>query len=203
MVSSNCIQSIIHYSQSVDCSLCVHVLFSGPDVHHRVIAVQPGDIFAIVNTSCKVNILLLINVNKDIVLQQEFSSMILGSGFLLFLFWVVLFFFFCYIAGIIKDTGLKYISCHCERLLRGLPKAAVTKTRNATRLSPDCSTPRWTSSQFRFFHRLHRGSCQGDRHRNWLSWRTGQNKTKQANSKPISHSNHASSVSSWLLELRQ
>lgn len=88
MVSSNCIQSIIHYSQSVDCSLCVHVLFSGPDVHHRVIAVQPRDIFSIVNTSCKVNILLLINVNKDIALQQEFSPMILGSGFLLFLFWV-------------------------------------------------------------------------------------------------------------------
>lgn len=89
MVSSNCIQSIIHYSQSVDCSLCVHVLFSGPDVHHRVIAVQPGDIFSIVNTSCKVKILLLINVNRDIVLQQEFSSMILGSGFSRLLLWVV------------------------------------------------------------------------------------------------------------------
>lgn len=68
----------------MDCSLCVHVLFSGPDIHHGVIAVQPGDIFSIVNTSCKANVLLLINVNKDIALQQEFSSMFLGSGFLFF-----------------------------------------------------------------------------------------------------------------------
>lgn len=200
MVSSNCIQSIIHYSQSVDCSLCVHVLFSGPDVHHRVIAVQPGDIFSIVNTSCKVNTPLLINVKKDIVLQQEFSSMILGSGVFVVgrLLGFFLFFVFCFkcIAGIIKDTGLKYISCHCEQLLHGLPKVAVTKTHNAIRLSPDCSTPHWTSSQFHFFHRLHTSSCQGDRRRNWLSWRTGRNKTKEANNKPISHINHVFFLSS-------
>lgn len=78
MVSSNCIQSIIHYSQSVDCSFCVHVLFSGPDVHHRVIAVQPGDVFSIVNASCKVNTHQLINIHKDTVLQQELSSLVLG-----------------------------------------------------------------------------------------------------------------------------
>lgn len=78
MVPSNCIQSIIHYSQSVDCSFCVHVLFSGPDVHHRVIAVQPGDIFSIVNTSCKASTHQFININKDIELQQEFSSLVLG-----------------------------------------------------------------------------------------------------------------------------
>lgn len=74
MVSSNRVQSIIHYSQSVDGSLCVHVLLPGPDVHHRVIAVEPGDIFSIVDTACKVRTLLLINGNEDIALQQEFSS---------------------------------------------------------------------------------------------------------------------------------
>lgn len=79
--------------------------------------------------------------------------------------------------GIVKDTGLKYISCHCEQLLHGLPKVVVRKTRNATHLSPGCSTPRWTNSQFHFFHQLHISSCPGGRHRNWLSWRTGQKKT--------------------------
>lgn len=123
------------------------------------------------------------------MLQQEFSSMFWGffgggggGGFGLY--------FFCCIAGIIKDTGLKYIFCHCAQLLRGLPKAEVRRTRNAIHLSPGCSTPRWTSNQFRFSHRLRTSSCQADRHRNWLSWRTGQNKTKQANNKPISHINH-------------
>lgn len=83
MVSSNRIQSIIHYSQSVDGSLCVHVLLPGPDVHHRVIAVEPGDIFSIVDTSCRVRTLLLINVNEDMALQREFSSSgFWGLGFL-------------------------------------------------------------------------------------------------------------------------
>lgn len=39
MISSNCIQAIIHYSQSVDGAFRVHVLFPSPDVHDRVIAV--------------------------------------------------------------------------------------------------------------------------------------------------------------------
>lgn len=203
MVSSNCIQSIIHYSQSVDCSFCVHVLFSGPDVHHRVIAVQPWDVFSIVNTSCKVKTHHLINNNKDIVLQQEFSSLILGFRGLFFVFVVVLGWFSCHVAGIIQDTGLKYISCHCERLLHGLPRAVARKTHNATRLSPGCSTQRWTSSQFRFFPRWRTSSCQGGRRRNWLSWRTGQDRTKQANNKPIRHVKRFFPLSSWLPELRE
>lgn len=96
MVSSNGIQSVIHYSQSVDRSLCVHVLFTGPDVHHRVIAVQPGDVFSIVNTSCKINAPLLIIVNKDAVLQKEFSS-----GFCFFLFLLIYIFIYVCISSFI------------------------------------------------------------------------------------------------------
>lgn len=39
MISSNCIQAIIHYSQSVDGAFGVHILFSSPDIHYRVIAI--------------------------------------------------------------------------------------------------------------------------------------------------------------------
>lgn len=56
MISSNCIQAIIHYSQSVDGTFCVHILFSSPDIHDGVIAIEPWDIFSIVYTPCELNI---------------------------------------------------------------------------------------------------------------------------------------------------
>lgn len=53
VISSDSVETVIHSSQDVNCSLCVHILFSGPDVHDGVIAVQPRHILSVMHSSCK------------------------------------------------------------------------------------------------------------------------------------------------------
>jgi hypothetical protein len=53
MIPSDCVQAIIHHSQGVNSTFCVHVLFSGPDIHDWVIAIQPWDVLSVVHTPCE------------------------------------------------------------------------------------------------------------------------------------------------------
>ena len=124
MISSNCIQAIIHYSQSVDGAFCVHILFSSPDVHHRVIAIEPWDIFSVVYTPWELNI----HTSQESGLELNFVTEHGGM------------------------TCLKCIFSHCALLLHELPEAVAKRTRNAIRLFLGYSTPRWTNSRFHSFH---------------------------------------------------
>lgn len=53
MVSTNGVQTVVHSSQGMNGTLCVHILFPSPHIHYRVVTVEPGHILAIVHSSCK------------------------------------------------------------------------------------------------------------------------------------------------------
>lgn len=52
MISANSVEAIVHNCECVYSAFSVHVLFPGPHVHHRVIAVQPGHVLAIMDSTC-------------------------------------------------------------------------------------------------------------------------------------------------------
>lgn len=52
VVPTDGVQAVVHPGEGVNGSLCVHVLLASPHVHYGVVAVEPGNIFSIVNSSC-------------------------------------------------------------------------------------------------------------------------------------------------------
>lgn len=51
MVAPDSVEAVVHPSQGMNSSLCVHILFPGPHIHDGVIAIQPGYVLSIVDSS--------------------------------------------------------------------------------------------------------------------------------------------------------
>lgn len=145
MIPSNRVQAVIHHSQSVDGTLCVHVLFAGPDIHDGVITIQPWHILSIVHTPCE----------RQTHRSQGSAS---RDGF---------------VKKNREMACLKYIFSHCALLLHGLPEAEAKRTHSATRWCPSCSTPHWTGSQFHSSRQSRINACPSGMRRNWLFYKEG------------------------------
>lgn len=145
MIPSNRVQAVIHHSQSVDGTFCVHVLFAGPDIHDGVITIQPWHILSIVHTPCE----------RQTHRSQGSAS---RDGF---------------VKKNREMACLKYIFSHCALLLHGLPEAEAKRTHSATRWCPSCSTPHWTGSRFHSSRQSRINACPSGMRRNWLFYKEG------------------------------